>query len=324
MLARSLGRSGDTLKDVRSANAPASAPAGHRRGQAYALGAALAWSTGGILQRQVSAGAADQIVGRAAFAFVAVLAFLAVGREVGLREAFRSVANPAGVAVAAGIAVASASFIVALNHTSVAHVLLIQAITPILAGLFALWALREPLSAPTWAAMALAILGIGVMVGVPSGGSALGELMAVVSPLAFAGVIVIARQHRHISMTPATALAQVMLVVFGLPFIHASQLHTGDIGWLALLGLGQQGFGLVFFTMGARLIPAAAMGLILLLESVLGAAWGWLGTSERPNVATIVGGVMVLVAVAIKLRHDDAQGARVTAGVLVETVPGEV
>jgi drug/metabolite transporter (DMT)-like permease len=297
---------------------------GHRRGQAYALGAALAWSTGGILQRQVSTGAADQIVGRALFALAAVLAFVVVGEGVGLRAAFRSIANLAGVTVAAGIAVASASFIVALNHTSIAHVLLIQAITPILAGLFAFWALREPLSPRTWGAMALAVLGIGVMVGVPSGGSALGELMAVISPLAFAVVIVVARRHRHVSMAPATALAQVMLVVLGLPFIHASQLHTGDIGWLALLGLGQQGFGLVLFTMGARLIPAAAMGVILMAESVLGSAWGWLGTSERPDAATIVGGLIVLAAVAIKLRDDNARAAPATTGVLAETVPGEV
>ncbi len=276
----------------------------HRRGQAYALGAALAWSTGGILQRQVSAGAADQIVGRAAFAFVAVLGFVWLGEGVGPRAAFRSVANAAGLAVAAGIAIASATFIVALNHTTVAHVLVIQAITPILAGLFAFWTLHEPLSRRTWAAMALAVIGIAVMVGVPHGGSALGDSMALLSPLAFAVVIVVARRHRDISMTPATALAQLMLVIGGLPFVHVGQLHAGDVGWLALLGLGQQGFGLVFFTLGARLIPAAAMGLILLLESVLGAAWGWLGTSEKPTVATVLGGLVVLLAVAAKLRED--------------------
>jgi drug/metabolite transporter (DMT)-like permease len=278
-----------------------------RRGQAYALGAALAWSTGGILQRQVSAGAADQIVGRALFAFVAVLAFVKLGEGIGPRAAFKSVANAAGLVVAGGIAVASASFIIALNHTTVAHVLVIQAITPILAGLFAFWWLREPLTRRTWAAMALALVGIAVMVGVPSGGNALGELMALISPLAFAVVIVVARRHRHVSMTPATALAQLMLVVGGLPFIHTGQLQPGDLGWLALLGLGQQGFGLVFFTIGARLIPAAAMGLILLLESVLGAAWGWLGTAEQPNLATVLGGLTVLLAVAVKLREDNAR-----------------
>ncbi len=277
----------------------------HRRGQAYALGAALAWSTGGILQRQVAAGAADQIVGRALFAFVAVVGFVWIGEGVAPRAAFRSVANAAGFAVAAGIAIASATFIVALNHTTVAHVLVIQAITPILAGLFAFAALREPLSGWTWAAMALAVLGIGVMVGVPSGGSALGESMALLSPLSFAVVIVIARRHRGVSMTPATALAQLLLVLGGLPFVHVGQLHAGDVGWLALLGLGQQGFGLVFFTIGARLIPAAAMGLILLLESVLGVVWGWLGTSEGPNVSTVLGGLIVLGAVALKLRDDN-------------------
>jgi drug/metabolite transporter (DMT)-like permease len=313
----------DSLDAMKGANDSAAPQSDQRRGQAYALGAALAWSTGGILQRQVSAGAADQIVGRAMFAFVAVLAFVRLGEGVRLRAAFRSVMNLAGLIVAAGIAVASASFIVALNHTTVAHVLVIQAITPILAGLFAFWALREPLSPRTWGAMALAVLGIGVLVGVPNGGSALGEAMALISPLAFAVVIVVARRHKHLSMTPATALAQLMLVVGGLPFIHSGQLHAGDLGWLALLGLGQQGFGLVFFTIGARLIPAATMGLILLLESVLGAAWGWLGTSEGPNVPTVLGGVIVLVAVAVKLREDNTRAERESLGPTADAVRGE-
>lgn len=53
----------------------------------------------------------------------------------------------------------------------------------------------------------------------------------------------------------------------------------------------------MFFTIGARLIPAAAMGLILLLESALGALWGWLGTSEKPNLPTVLGSLIVLAAV---------------------------
>jgi drug/metabolite transporter (DMT)-like permease len=66
------------------------------------------------------------------------------------------------------------------------------------------------------------------------------------------------------------------------------------------------------------------MGVILMLESVLGSTWGWLGTSERPDAATIVGGLIVLAGVAIKLRDDNARAAPATGGVLGETVPGEV
>jgi drug/metabolite transporter (DMT)-like permease len=61
------------------------------------------------------------------------------------------------------------------------------------------------------------------------------------------------------------------------------------------------------------------MGLILLLESVLGTVWGWLGTSEGPNVSTVLGGLIVLGAVAIKLREDNARAAREQAA--VATVP---
>ena len=152
--------------------------------------------------------------------------------------------------------------------------------------------------------MLLAVLGIAVMVGVPRGGNALGELMALLSPLSFAVVIVVARRHRDVSMTPATALAQLMLIVFVLPFVHAGQLHGSDVGWLALLGLGQQGFGLVFFTIGARLIPAAEVALITLLEIVLGPLWVWLLYREDPGIPTLAGGAVILAAVLLHALAD--------------------
>lgn len=312
------------------ASAPARASVGgrahalseHRRGQLYALAAALSWSTGGILQRQIHAGAADQIVGRACFAFVAVMAFVWLAEGMRPLAALRSVATPAGLTVAAGIAAASATFILALNHTTVAHVLVLQAVTPLVAGVFAFWALREPLSGRTLVAMGLAAVGIGVMVGIPgAGGNWLGDVMALLSPLSFAVVIVVARRHRHVSMAPATAAAQLMLVVGGVAFVHVGQVRGGDVGWLALLGMGQQGFGLTFFAAGARLIPAASMGLILLLESVLGSVWAWLGTAERPNAPTVVGGLVVIASVVVKLRDDGARATREGAVAPEASVP---
>ena len=131
--------------------------------------------------------------------------------------------------------------------------------------------------------------------------------MAFLSPLSFAVVIVVARRHRGISMTPATALAQLLLVLAWLPFVHgvASWMRPTSAGWRCFGPSARQGFGLVSLTIGARLIQAAAMGLILLLESVLGVVWGWLGTSEGPNVPTVLGGLIVLGAVALKLRDDN-------------------
>ena len=72
--------------------------------------------------------------------------------------------------------------------------------------------------------------------------------------------------------------------------------------WLALLGIGQVGLGLALLTVGARLIPAAQVGLITLLEVVLGPVWVWLALNEQPSTATLVGGVIVIIAIVIQTR----------------------
>src|SRR3954470_2261039 len=130
----------------------------HRRGQVYVALAALAWSSAGVLQRGLQVDAATQVAVRAAFAGVALLAWVAFSERGRVIEACRSVGR-AGVAFAACVAVASGAFIVALNHTTVAHVLFIQAIAPVLAALIARVALGEPVSTRTAVAMGVALAG---------------------------------------------------------------------------------------------------------------------------------------------------------------------
>jgi drug/metabolite transporter (DMT)-like permease len=119
---------------------------------------------------------------------------------------------------------------------------------------------------------------------------------------AFAGTIVITRHRRDVSMAPATCLSQVAVFVLAAPFASTAHVGAKDSGLLVLLGVGQIGLGLIFLTIGGRLIPAAEVALITLLEIVLGPLWVWLFLSQRPSVATLVGGVVVLAAVAIQAR----------------------
>ena len=44
------------------------------------------------------------------------------------------------------------------------------------------------------------------------------------------------------------------------------------------------------------------MGLITLLEVVLGPVWVWLALDERPSTLTLVGGAIVIVAIVIQTR----------------------
>jgi drug/metabolite transporter (DMT)-like permease len=154
--------------------------------------------------------------------------------------------------------------------------------------------------------MAIAVAGVGVMVGGPGHPSALGQGLTLLMSAAFAGVLVITRHRREVSMAPAVVISQVLLVVIFGPFASSGTASAHDVLLLALLGITQIGLGAIFLTIGARLIPAGEVALITLLEVVLGPLWVWLIESERPPTATLVGGAIVLAAVLMEARVQPA------------------
>jgi drug/metabolite transporter (DMT)-like permease len=271
----------------------------HRRGQIAVALAATAWSSAGILQRELTVGATTQVAGRAAFAFVTLLAYVVAVERRGAPAAFRAIGRE-GLGVAVCMAVASGLFILALNHTTVARVLFIQAAAPMAAALLGRVLLAEPVAPRTWAAMLVALAGVALMIGGPGGVDAAGDGAALVMMAAFAVAIVLTRRRRHVSMTPATCLAQLLLVLVFVPLSQPGQVGGADLGYLVALGVGQMGVGLALFAAGARRIPAAEVALLTLLEVVLGPLWVWLALAERPGAATLAGGAVVIVAVVVQ------------------------
>jgi drug/metabolite transporter (DMT)-like permease len=277
-----------------------------RRGQVFVALAAVAWSTAGLLQRQLTLDVATQVAGRAAFAALALLAYVAVTERGRIVEACRSVGR-AGVGVAACLAIASASFIAALNHTTVARVLFVQAAAPVLAAVLARVLLGEPVTRRTVLALAIALAGVTIMLGAPGDGDLAGDALACLMALGFALALVITRHRADVSMAPATCLSQVFLLLAFAPFATPAEIGGGDLGWLVLLGAGQIGLGLALLMVGARLIPAAQVALITLLEVVLGPIWVWLAVGEEPGAATLAGGAVVVAAIVVQTRGAPAR-----------------
>jgi drug/metabolite transporter (DMT)-like permease len=279
--------------------APAEDSRARRRGQLFVALAALAWSSAGVLQRELSVDTPTQVAGRALFALLALLCFVAFVHRGRTLRAFLTMGR-AGLGVAACTAIASSCFVIALNHATVANVLFMQAVAPIAAALLAWVALGEAVTTRTWLTMAAALLGVGLMVGGPGSGGVLGVAVSFSMTLAFAVAIVITRHRRDVSMAPAICLSQVFVVVAIAPFAAPATLTGDDVGLLVLLGFGQMGLGLAFLTVGARLIPAVEVALITLLEIVLGPLWVWIALSETPSSMALVGGTIVVLAVLVQ------------------------
>jgi drug/metabolite transporter (DMT)-like permease len=272
----------------------------HRRGRLFVTFAAISWSTAGLLQRELTVGVATQVAGRAIFAVAGVGAFVVATERTRVLRAFRAIGR-AGLTVAALLAISSASFFIALNYASVANVLFMQALAPIIAAALGT-AIGDRVAARTWLAMAVALVGVSLMVGGPGRPSALGLTLSLLMTVSFAATLVITRHKRDVSMAPAMCLSQIAVFVLAAPFAHAGDVGPLDVTLLATLGIAQIGLGFIFLTIGGRLIPAGEVALITLLEIVLGPLWVWFFLSERPHAATFVGGAIVLGAVLLQAR----------------------
>ena len=275
-----------------------------RRGRLFVALAAIAWSTAGLFQRELSVGVATQLAGRALFAALGLLAYIGITEHGRVLHAFRAIGR-GGVAIVVLLAVSSASFLVALNHAPVANVLFMQALAPIIAAALGTL-LGEPVSRRTWLAMGVALAGVAVMVGGPGGASWLGQGLSLLMAVSFAATLVITRHRRDVSMAPATCLSQIVVFAAAAPFAHFAPIGAKDVTLLATLGICQIGLGFVFLTIGGRLIPAGEVALITLLEIVLGPIWVWAFLSEEPAAATLVGGAIVLAAVLLQAKGEPA------------------
>jgi drug/metabolite transporter (DMT)-like permease len=221
-----------------------------------------------------------------------------------------------GIIVGVSFATGSTCFINALEFTTVANVLFMQALSPFLAGLLAWFLMRERIAGRTIIAMLAAVLGIGIMVySSVAAGHGIGDLLAILMATALACAIVTMRRHHDIQMAPAACLATGIAALWSFLPATPDSVPSGEYIYLVIFGVVQMGVGLILFTSGTRLIPAAESALLTVLESVLAPLWVWWVLSEDPGLATIIGGGIALAALVINTIMDWRGTREVAPGV---------
>jgi drug/metabolite transporter (DMT)-like permease len=261
-------------------------------------GAALIWSSGGILFRQIH-GAGDWTITfwRAVFMVAGLLLAVAVTERGNVLRSFLR-AGWRGLASGVCFGVMMTGYMLSLAHTSVANTMMLMASAPFFAALLAWAVLGEKPRPFVWLAMAVAIAGIVLMVAGDLGGGALaGNLYALSIAGASAVNIVVLRGAREISMLPAIVVGGILSGLVALPLADHVGIGPHNLLYLFLLGVVQLGGGCILYIAGARRLLAAETMLIALLESVLAPIWVWLLLGETPTKFGLIGGAMVLAAV---------------------------
>ncbi|MFM2390058.1 MAG: hypothetical protein RLZZ437_1613 [Pseudomonadota bacterium] len=268
------------------------------------LAAGALWSLMGLFLRYIESPSTWAILfWRSAGTVPVLLAFIAL-RAGGNPFPVIGRVGLAGVLGALCLVFAFAGAIFAIQSTTVANAVFLFTASPFVAALLGWLLLREAVRPMTWAAMALAVVGMFIMVreGLAVGALS-GNLAAILSAAGFGGFAVALRLGRLADATPIALLGGIFsMVVAGI--ILTVQGQSPVISWqdttiALLLGAVVLAIGMILFTLGARVLPAAEATLMSLIEVMLAPLWVWLVLKETASLGTFVGGAILLVAVVM-------------------------
>ncbi len=271
----------------------------YTRGILMVMAAGCFWSFGGMLVRLIEAAGPWQILlVRSLTLSITLFVVLMVRHRSALTDELRGIGLD-GVAGALCLGVAFTGFIFSLLHTSVANAVFLLSAAPFVAAALAWMLLGEQVRRGTWIAMTFAIVGVAVMVAGGIGAGALfGNLAALAAIMGFAGFSVTLRRKRRTDTLSLVCLAGIFTALIAALLADGFAISLYDFGLCAAMGAIQIGVGMVLFTLGSRHVPAAELTLLALTEVVLGPIWVWLWIGEEPRLWTLIGGAIVMAALA--------------------------
>ena len=272
----------------------------------FVLLAGLIWSFGPLVVRNMDNAELvpwqySLIRGSAIFIILNLYLFLTEGSK------FTNNYNKIGLSGIIGgisLGIANLTFILSLTSTSAAVTLLMLGALPFLAAIIAYIFLNEKISKTTFIAIIIAAAGIIFMCfDSIQTGTLFGLVNGLISSLGFAVFTVTLRWKKNTPKLTTVSIAGIFAAAISLVVIFyndSSVLMSLKNTSLSSL----HGFivcsALILYSSKSKYLPAADLTLLSLTEILGGIFWVWLplfGINEVPNNNTIIGGVIITLAI---------------------------
>jgi drug/metabolite transporter (DMT)-like permease len=254
---------------------------------------------------------------RTGVTFVAALAIWAVWR-LATPSAPKLVPGRAGLVVAGLYGLGSIFFVTGVYHTTTANLVFILAFNTMFAALLSWLFLGERPRPATLLAMAAMIAGVLVIVWDSVGsGNLFGDLMAACAALTIAAAITVSRASGE--DMGFTALVGVVLPFAVAAFmVGGSAYHIEQPWWIVLNGAAVMPLSFFCLAAGPRYISGPEVAMFYLLETVLAPVWMWIIFYETPTRNSLIGGVILIVALVAHSVWQLIEGRRRRAETAVE------
>jgi len=247
------------------------------------------------LIRLIDAPSLTTAMWRTGLTSLSIFAYLGFRYGTRLPDAIRAIGRW-GVVSSALSGMGTILFVLAVDNTSVANVVLILALTPLWAAMITRLARGTPIPRRTIAAMPFAFVGVAIAVGGSLDGALnAGDGYALWASFGLALNMTIIRARSHVDMVPTTGIGGVMGFVTLAAIGTSTELTPGDLPPLLVLGLVVMPGAMGLMTAGGRHLASSETTLLILGETALSPVLAAIAVDEPLGAAALTGGALVLI-----------------------------
>lgn len=192
-------------------------------------------------------------------------------------------------------------FVCANKFTTAANAILLQYGSPVYVAIFGSLILKEKTKISDWVTIGLVIFGMFLFFLDKLGPSSFaGNIMGVLSGVAFAFLIIFLRKQKDASPIESTLMGNILTALIGLPFMFRSVPNA--ISWVGiiLLGVFQLGLSYILYSTAIKYVTALEAILISVIEPILNPIWVFLFAGEKPSTWALFGGTIILTSVTLR------------------------
>jgi drug/metabolite transporter (DMT)-like permease len=194
-------------------------------------------------------------------------------------------------------------FVSANKTTTAANAILFSYIAPMVTVFIGAILLKERTHVEHFAALPLVAAGMSVMFfDELSGGKLFGNVLAIMSAIAFSLFIVFMRMQKDGSPLESILLSHWLTVGICIIisfFLPVPQVTPTSLITIAVLGILSSGLSAILFTVAIKRVSAIQANLIAVIEPVFNPVWVFFAIGEVPGTQTLIGGGIIVLTVTI-------------------------
>jgi drug/metabolite transporter (DMT)-like permease len=255
---------------------------------------AILWSTGGLFIKIIDWNPFNIAFSRSFIALLVIIIFI---RKIKFKFSFPLIA--AGISYS----LTMIFFVIANKTTTAANAIILQYIAPIITAFLSYFLLKEKVGLENFISIITIILGIIIMFfNKLSFGSLIGNIIAIMSAFTFSFYFIFMRMQKDGSTIESALLSHILTAVICIIisiFLPLPKFSPLSVMAVFILGIFQIGLTSILFAIAIKKISAITANLIAVIEPVLNPIWVFVILGEKPQINSIIGGVIIVISVTI-------------------------